>query len=130
MTAQARSRWFALVRSRATFALGTGDRLKVTGKLSTRDARTVKAEAAWIVAMLKRHRRQVQRVTVPAEPVCLAPEHWEACGITVVRGTPSHRFGDANAERILSGEIPLAQAIADEQRQRRTLNEMTRNRIR
>jgi hypothetical protein len=46
-----------------------------------------------------------------AAPVALPREKWDACGVWVLNGTPTHALGDQHAARIISGEIPYEQAV-------------------
>jgi hypothetical protein len=47
-----------------------------------------------------------------AAPVALPREMWEACGVWVLNGVPTHARGDQHAAKIVSGEIPFEQAVS------------------
>lgn len=47
----------------------------------------------------------------PAAPVALGREKWDAAGIYLLNGIPTHSRGDQHAARIISGAIPYEQAV-------------------
>ena len=54
----------------------------------------------------------------PTPAPALTAEDWDACGMYLVDGIPSTIFGDARAQQILSGKIPIEQAKREEQARR------------
>jgi hypothetical protein len=52
--------------------------------------------------------------SAPARPApfALPREKWEACGIFMMNGIPTHSRGDQHAARIISGDIPYDEAAA------------------
>lgn len=55
----------------------------------------------------------------PPPAPALTAEDWEACGVFEINGIPTTTYGDARAQQILSGEIPIEQAKREEQARRR-----------
>ena len=55
----------------------------------------------------------------PPPAPALTAEDWDACGMYLVNGIPTTTYGDARAEQILTGEIPIEQAKREEQARRR-----------
>ena len=55
----------------------------------------------------------------PPPAPALTAEDWDACGVYLVNDIPTTTYGDARAQQILSGEIPIDQAKREEQARRR-----------
>ncbi len=60
----------------------------------------------------------------PTHP--LSPLFFDGSGIYYVNGIPSHSRGDEYARKVISGEIPYAEACADRRRGRAMRNSVIR----
>jgi hypothetical protein len=132
MNAAARQRWKLIQQRGGKFALVDG-KLRVSGIRFHSDQvwcdRYRSAIEKIKQAEQKREQQAGERRTATTT---LAAEQFSQVGLVHVRSQSgqmivSHRLGDQFAERILSGEISVEQAIELERRHRDTLAAMARN---